>query len=131
GQSEIFVRPFPKAETGRCQVSTDGGTRPLWSHDGRELFYLTGPAVVRTRLMAAAISPGVAFSAAAPHQVFDGPYYAGSGGIVGRTYDVSADGKRFLMIKDSGTESGTSNDAPLVIVLNFFDELKRVAAPKR
>ena len=40
GASEIFVRPFPALDSGRWQVSTGGGTRPLWSRDGRELFYL-------------------------------------------------------------------------------------------
>jgi serine/threonine-protein kinase len=39
GQAEIFVRPFPDASAGRLQVSIAGGTEPVWSPDGRELFY--------------------------------------------------------------------------------------------
>ena len=129
GQNEIYVRPFPNAESGRWQVSTSGGRTPVWSRDGRELFYLTGPDV-RSKLMAATITPGAAFSAATPQALFEGSYLAG-GGNQGRTFDVSPDGKRFLMIKDLASDSPTSNDAPLVVVLNFFDELKRIAVPKR
>ena len=42
GQDEIYVRPFPDADRGRWQISTGGGTRPLWARSGKELFYL-GP----------------------------------------------------------------------------------------
>jgi eukaryotic-like serine/threonine-protein kinase len=131
GQNEIYVRPFPRVETGKWQISTNGGTRPLWSRDGRELFYMTGPADVRSRVMASSIAAGAAFSATTPQMLFEGPYYSGGGVNPGRTFDVSADGSRFLMIRDQTTASGTSTDAPLVVVLNFFDELKRVAQPKR
>jgi len=131
GQSEIYVRPFPNAESGKWQISATGGTRPLWSRDGHELFYLTGPSDVRTAVMAATISGGATFSTGTPQMVFQGPYATGGGVNQGRTFDVSADGKRFLMIKDLTIESGTPNDPPLVVVLNLFDELKRLAPPKR
>ena len=41
GKSEIYVRPFPDVDKGKWQVSTSGGGSPLWSPDGRELFYLS------------------------------------------------------------------------------------------
>jgi hypothetical protein len=78
--------------------------------------------------MVAAIAAGPGFSAAAPRQLFEGPYYDG-GTAVGptRPYDISPDGKRLLMLKNPETGSRRSTDAPLVIVLNFFDELRRLA----
>lgn len=45
GRAEIYVQPFPDVNQGRWQVSTTGGSRPLWSRDGRELFYWTDDGV--------------------------------------------------------------------------------------
>ena len=39
GRVEVYVRPFPDVERGRWQVSRDGGSKPLWSRDGREIFF--------------------------------------------------------------------------------------------
>ena len=98
GQDEIYVRPFPDVQAGRWQISTGGGTRPLWARHGRELYYLTGAGVVR--LMAVSVQqPGASFVAGSPQMLFEGPYYTGS---TGRVYDVSADGKRFLMAQSVG-----------------------------
>ena len=52
--NEIYVRPFPDVNTSRRQVSTGGGTRPLWSRDGRELFYFVPPDTI----MAVPVEPG-------------------------------------------------------------------------
>ena len=68
------------------------------------------------RLMVASISASAGFSASAPRALFEGRYYAAGSPTPGRTYDVSTDGKRFLMIKDLAGESSTTNDAPLVVV---------------
>src|SRR5262249_16191864 len=108
GQSEVYVRPFPNVDGGRWLVSAGGGHKPVWSRDGRELFYLArapGP----TKLMVSTISTGAAsFSAGAPRSLFEGPYYAVPGQTVGgRTYDVSPDGKRFVMIKNPSTAAET------------------------
>jgi hypothetical protein len=103
------------------------------SRDGRELFYLAGTDAV-SRLMVVSVSAGASFSAAPPRLLFEGRYFPPSPGVARnslRTYDISADGKRFLMIKDLASESTTSTDAPLVMVLNFFDELKRLGPAKR
>ena len=132
GQQEIYVRPFPNVDSGRWTVSTGGGTRPLWSRDGRELFYLAGGDSA-TRMMATPIQPGNTFAAGNARMLFEGPYYATftPGGNSGRTYDVSLDGKRFLMIKNAAPTSSAATPSSLVAVLNFYDELKRLAPPKR
>ena len=74
-------------------------------------------------MMAVAIQTEPSFSAGNPAVLFEDPYFR----FIHRTYDISPDGERFLMIKE-----GSSNDAPreLHVVLNWFEELKRlVPAP--
>jgi serine/threonine-protein kinase len=120
GRDEIYVRPFPNVSApGRWQVSPDGGTGPVWSRDGRELFYLvqaTGQLVsVPVQAM------GASFVAGTPQPLFEGSYFRGPGG---RSFDVSPDGKRFLMIRP---ESNKALPSPqIVVVLNWFNELRRV-----
>ncbi len=131
GVNEVYVRPFPNADGGKWQISAGGGANPLWSRDGRELFFQSGTDAQR-RLMAAPIAAGAAFSAGTARTLFEGAYLGPALGLGGRTYDVSLDGKRFLMIKDlTASDPAASASAPLVAVLNVFDELTRLAPPKR
>ena len=118
GQDEIYVRPFPAVDEGQWMISTSGGTHPLWAPDGRELFYLSGAA-----LMAVPIQTDPSFTpGGTPEVLFEGDYAAGGG----RSYDVAPDGQRFLMIK-AGDPSDESSSAPeLIIVENWFEELKRL-----
>ena len=113
GRFEISVRPFPNVNDGHWTISTGGGTRPLWTRRGTELFYLDSASAM-TRVP---IQTAPTFSAGTPTKVFDTPYVIGP---AGRTYDVSPDGQRFLMIKDVGTEQVPS----MVVVLNWLEELK-------
>ncbi|MGH9257840.1 MAG: protein kinase domain-containing protein, partial [Vicinamibacterales bacterium] len=117
GEYEIYVRPFPDATNGRWQISTGGGTRPLWARSGQELFYLSPSGA----LMAVRVEHGATFTASTPTTLFEGRYYMGGAANVGRTYDVSPDGRRFLMMK-----ADASTPASLVVVLNWFEELKRL-----
>jgi Tol biopolymer transport system component/tRNA A-37 threonylcarbamoyl transferase component Bud32 len=115
GQEEIYVRPFPKVVDGLWQISVGGGNVPLWARSGRELFYRNGDSV-----MSVAVQTTPTFSAGTPTKLFQG-YVSG----LGRTYDVSRDGQRFLMIKDPSSRDQTSA-ASIVIVLNWHEELKRL-----
>ena len=125
-QSEIYVRPFPNVDGGRWQVSTGGGTRPLWARNGRELFYWVGQqGAASGRVMAVPIQSGAPFLSGTPQAVVDGSYLAPQ---AGRSYDVSPDGKRFLVIKDATPAS--SSPAQLVVVLNWQEELKKLAPGK-
>jgi serine/threonine-protein kinase len=119
GQEEIYVRPFPKVGDGRWQVSNGGGTNPLWARSGRELYYREGSA-----MMAASVQATPTFFAGTPTKLFEGSFSA-----LGRTYDVSRDGQRFLMIKDSAAGSRMTASATMVVVLNWFEELKEKFAP--
>ncbi|HEV7607379.1 MAG TPA: protein kinase [Steroidobacteraceae bacterium] len=120
GQFEVYVRPFPDAYRGsRWQISAAGGRQPVWSRDGRELFYRDFSGA----LMSVPVPAGPGFTPGRPVRLFDGTGYTGSGPQGGgRTYDVSPDGSRFLMVR-----VGDQSNTPLVVVLNWFEELKRLA----
>ena len=122
GQDEIFVRPFPEVESGRWQVSADGGQEPVWSADGSELFYRT----LDERIMAVRGQAGPTFAAAAPQLVLDASGYRARAASGGRAFDVSADGERFLMIKPGSDVTDASTQSQIVIVENWFEELKRL-----
>jgi serine/threonine-protein kinase len=124
GPFEIYVRPFPKVNDGRWQVSTAGGTSPLWAKDGRELFYLD----LANRLTAAPVqTSGARFVAGNPARVLDAAYADTS--VYERAYDASPDGQRFLMMKELAGDPN-ANPAGRVVVLNWFEELKqRVPVP--
>jgi serine/threonine-protein kinase len=112
GRFEIWVRPFPRVDAGRWQVSTEGGTRPIWGRDGKELFFLDAA----NRLTAVLVQPGGnAFRHGRPVTVFNAtyvdPYDADA-----RPFDAAPDG-RFLMVKENAT-------ARLAVVVNAIEELK-------
>jgi Tol biopolymer transport system component len=121
GQFEIYVRPYPQIGSGRWQVSTSFGQDPTWARNGRELFYMD-----RTKhLMTVPVDTrGATFSAGAPVVLLQTPYAAP---FAWRMYDVSADGVRFLMIKNRFSQTA----APTIVVAqNWLEELKRILPPK-
>ena len=117
GREEIYVRPFPDIGAGgRWQVSTGGGTQPLWSRDGSELFYRNDDA-----LLGVPVETQPSFTAGNPAVVLDGWYTTNQGG---RGYDVSLDGERFLMLRQYEDAAST---VEIVVVENWFAELERLA----
>jgi serine/threonine-protein kinase len=112
GRSEVYVQAFPEPGE-RWQVSSDGGHSPVWSRNGRELYYANG-----ARMMAVPVATAGAFVAGTPSVLFRGDYdfvYPGP------SYDVAADG-RFLMAR----VPPESAPRTLVVVVNWFEELKRL-----
>jgi serine/threonine protein kinase len=125
GQYEVYVRPFPDVEKGKWQVSTSGGDSPLWSRDCRELLYRSGDAV-----MAVSVKTEPDFSLETPKILFQGTYVSSdiSSSYDLVTWDISLDGKRFLMMKPmKSTEKAPEAEVPrrINIVLNWFEELKQ------
>jgi Tol biopolymer transport system component len=121
GWVEIYARPFPDLDKGKWQVSTSGGDTPLWSPDGRELFYRSGNAV-----MGVLVETDPGFKADKPVTLFQGNYVQLST-YDGQPWDIHPEGKRFLMIKPSAAsdgESATEIPHKINIVLNWFEELK-------
>ncbi len=114
GRNEIYVRPYP-GPGGQSQISIDGGSEPVWSPTGRELFYRNG-----NKMMAVPILTEPRFSVGTPQMLFEAPY--ASVPVRVPNYDVSADGQRFLMIK--ATEP-TTTPTQINVVVNWIEELKR------
>jgi len=113
GRNEIYVKAISDSGGGRWQVSTGGGTEPLWSRDGRELFYRS-----ENKIMAASIETEPIFKVKTRNVLFEDVY------IKWRThtgYDIHPDNKRFVMIK-SPLELSTE----MIVVLNWFEELRRL-----
>ena len=90
---------FPDVNSGHWQVSTDGGTRPLWARSGQELFYVSPTGA----LMRVGVERGPSWAATTPTQLVKEGYFT-SLNWWGRTYDISPDGQRFLMIKEGGSD---------------------------
>jgi serine/threonine-protein kinase len=124
GRNEVYVRPFPQVDSGRWQISMAGGTRPVWARSGRELFYIDAS---RALTAVQVQTSGSTFSAATPSKLFDAGKY--SMPFPPRHYDVSADGERFLMVKDA---AGDSNEPPasMVVVEHWFEELEQLVNGK-
>jgi serine/threonine-protein kinase len=124
GHFEISVQPYPNVNGGRWPVSSDGGVQPVWSHNSRELFYMSPTGAV----MRVEVGPGSVWAAGARTKLFDGPYVGGGGEGFGRQYDISPDGRRFLMIKNVAANQASAPQ--IVVVENWFDELKRLVPTK-
>ena len=125
GEDEIYVRPFPDADLAFYQVSTTGGTRPLWAPHGSELFYEDDD-----RLLAVPVQTVPTFSRGTPVVVVEDGYRL-SDVQSGRQYDIDPSGERFLLLKTSGVpRSGTGAPPSLTFVLNWDRELlERVPLP--
>ena len=117
GRLEIYVRPFPDAGA-RVQVSTEGGTEPVWARSGRALFYRTSAGIVSV-----AVTTGATFSLGERRVVLPGDYLTDP---THSNYDVSPDGNQFLMLKQAGAA------ATPIIVHNWGRELReKLAAGKK
>jgi hypothetical protein len=114
GEYQVYVTAYP-GPGPTVVVSTKGGLSPLWSANGRELFYRLG-----SKVMAAAVSSTAPLSFGAPVELFDGPYTLDLKGH--QREGVTRDG-RFLMVENS-------DDFPIVIVQNWPAELARLAPAK-
>jgi Tol biopolymer transport system component len=111
---QVYVQPYP-GPGGKYQISTEGGTEPVWNPNGRELFYRSGE-----KLMAVDITAQPSFSVGKAKMLFGGPYVPDA--LTFPYYDVSPDGQRFLMIKPS---EQTRSLTQIVVVQNWFEELKQ------
>jgi eukaryotic-like serine/threonine-protein kinase len=125
-RSEVYVRPFPEVDRARWPISTAGGYSPLWSPDGRELFYRSGDAVMAVR-----VETEPAFNPGKPTVLFRGAYYTPLAGVT--PWDISPDGKRFLMLQkaaSAGTPTAAEVPSKINVVVNWLEELKQKAPVK-
>jgi serine/threonine protein kinase len=123
GRYEVYVVPFPGPGGGKWQISTAGGRLPRWRHDGKEIFYLAAD----NKLMGAVVNAeGSSIEVGAVRPLFQtrAANSAGSQGLIGGgayTYDVSADGQRFLI----NTAIAPGQTAPITIVVNWTAGLRK------
>ena len=117
GRSEIYVQPFPLTSGGggKWMVSRGGGTQPRWRRDGKELFYIANDQAV----MAVDVSTSPAFKAGIPQALFERTILPDDRNF---RWDVTADGKRFLL-NTVEAETSTSS-SPITVVLNWQAGLK-------
>jgi dipeptidyl aminopeptidase/acylaminoacyl peptidase len=107
GRNEVYVQPFPGLES-KTRVSVDGGDFPIWSRDGREIYFRNGD-----KAMAVSVSSSGPLSFARPKELFAGSFRG--------SWQAAADG-RFLMVRKSEEEASSRQ---INVVLNWFDELKQ------
>ena len=113
-QDEVYVQPFPLVDRGRWKISTAGGTEPLWSPDGRELFYC--------RVDEGTGGDHECLQAGVKSLVVAGAYFGGPG----RSYDISRDGQRFLMMKARiDPDDPLAGLRQIVVVQHWLEELKQ------
>jgi eukaryotic-like serine/threonine-protein kinase len=115
GRLEVYAKAYP-GPGGKYQISTEGGTEPVWNPKGKELFYRSGD-----KMMTVDVTTQPNFSAGKPRMLFQGPYLPTLGSFP--FYDVSSDGQRFLMLKSVEQEGAASTQ--INVVLNWFEELKQ------
>jgi Tol biopolymer transport system component len=112
GQDEVYVVPLPEADR-RLTISTDGGDSPVWSRDGRELFYVSDD-----RLMTVAVETADGLRPGTAQELFHGRFVRNNTA----NYDVSLDGERFVMVQ---SESATEPRTVLHFVLHLDEELRQ------
>jgi hypothetical protein len=109
GVLEVYVRAFP-GPSGKVQVSLAGGAEPVWSPDGRHVYYRN-----RRAVMAARVSTSPGFSVTSRRRLFEGAF---STSPIHANFDVSPDGRRFLMIEPTNT------GAQVIVVQNWASEVR-------
>jgi serine/threonine-protein kinase len=120
GRSEVYVRGFPDAG-GKWQISNNGGVKPVWSRNGRELFFQSND----NRIIAVSyIAKSGSFAADKP-RLWSEKSFASRGVVP--TFDLAPDGKRFAVMMEAEDEGPRSQ---VTFLLNFFDEVRR-RAPAR
>jgi eukaryotic-like serine/threonine-protein kinase len=122
GQNEAYVVPFPEVKRSKFMVSINGGNGPLWSPDGREIFYRNGDSV-----MAVAVETDPIFKPGLPKMLFKGKYYSKNwGSAILSMWDINPKDKRFLMMKEEASKaSAATGPRKINVVLNWFEELKQ------
>jgi serine/threonine protein kinase/Tol biopolymer transport system component len=121
GQREVYVRSFPAAENPK-RISIAGGVQPRWRGDGKELFFVAGDGKMMAVTVKATAGPKPTFESGIPQPLFEAHLFLQGVTQVFEEYDVTADGKRFLL----NSVGGSSESArPLNVVLNWDAGLRK------
>jgi hypothetical protein len=115
GQPEVYVRPFPQTATAKWQVSTAGGSEPVWARSGRELFYING----KGEMVSAEIRAGPPFNVGKQRALFSTTPFSRQGPVP--SYSVTPDDARFLMIR----EGDLAQQSELILAENWVQSLAK------
>jgi eukaryotic-like serine/threonine-protein kinase len=121
GRPEVYVRPFPPSD-GKWKISTAGGEQPRWRSDGKELFYVAADGKMVAAPVKPTVGPRLSFDVAVPEPLFESHITSSLARLNLFQYDVTSDGKRFLVVT-SGVL--TSSSPPLTVVVNWNAGLKK------
>jgi dipeptidyl aminopeptidase/acylaminoacyl peptidase len=119
GRNEVYVRAFPSpasGQGGKWQISNGGGAVPRWSRTGHQLVYQNGDQLMTVGYTV----DGATFVADRPRV-----WLAALGGAGGDNWDLSPDGTRVVAVIPDGSEKAPQQEHEIVMLLNFFDELRR------
>jgi serine/threonine protein kinase/Tol biopolymer transport system component len=123
GTSRIYVRPFPPTGTAYVAPEDQDSHHPVWSPDGKKLFYVPGPGQFGS--MNVNTRPSLSFGS--PVRAPQSGFATQSSASV-RTFDVLPDGKRFIGVVTPGQlQLGTSGGSQIHVVLNWFEDVKQRA----
>ncbi len=128
GKAQVYVQPWP-GPGPKIQLSSEGGADPLWNRRGHEIFYRNAD-----KMMVVPVSTAGGFQAGKPSLLWDGHYSHGMSsscgppGISSANYDVTADGQRFLMVKDNDQDVYATS---IIVIVNWTEELKRLGQDRR
>ena len=120
GRDEVYVRPFPNTETGKWQVSVEGGQAPLWAHSGRELYFVDAA----HNMIAMPVKPGATFDPGERVRLFhlpveiylnDPEHYA--------PFDITPDDRHFVMLRSHVFEA--QGEQQFLRIENWFPELQQ------
>ena len=118
-RAEVYVSSYPSLDR-KFLVSTDGGAEPRWSGNSRELFYRNGD-----KMMVVDVHAEAEFSASKPKLLFEGSFAIDPVGGDAINYDVTADGQRFVMIRED------ERSRKLHVVVNWLEELERLVPTEK
>ena len=118
GRQEIYVERYPELGN-RQQISTGGGRVPIWSRDGRELFFSS---LDSRQMLAVPVQSGTTLVAGLPQVLFELAIFVVP---VNRPYDIAPDG-RFLIIRSGQADAAVDTAPQIVVVQNWTEELKRL-----
>ena len=124
GRNEVYVRPYPGGGPQEYAISTEGGGEPVWAPSGRELFNRHDDDV-----MVVMVSTATTFMAARPARLFAGRFeHDDSSTRSIANYDISRDGKRFVMVKAVAQASETTQSPPITVILNWLEDVEGARA---
>jgi len=126
GKPEVYVRPFPNVGDGKWPVSTSGGSDPVWSHSGKELFYINAA----DEMVAATIATQSTFAVGSQKVLFKLPT-AIRPSVSSARYAVSRDDQKFLMIRSVADATGNAKREQIILVTNFVEEIKAKIGVKK